>query len=318
MALSKDEKKQDKAKLELPKKEVGTTTQITPPIVPQQRQLTQHELAINKFQTQLASYEKLILPPLLKKHGIEPDQFVKIVISEIKRNNKLLEAFMVNPASMYASILAGAEIGLMPSEMTGEFFLIPRNLKQADGSYKQTVTGMLGYKGLVNILLRSGDVKKIHTEVVYKGDIFDVTYGLEPDIKHIPNFNTERTADNITHAYAVAKIKNEEFQFAVMTRKEIQAIVDLPQYKNRLYFNDKEGSNRWMEKKAVLIQLAKMLPKDYYSTRALSFDNNIEGGGYLTLDDSNQIKIISPTSVNRNNKGGWYGTKNMDLEPPQE
>lgn len=317
MTHKNDETKGDKIQLEHPKMEATIAPANTPQVLPK-RELTPHELAINKFQTQLATYEKQILPPLLKKHGIEPDQFVKIVISEIKRNSKLLEAFMVNPASMYASILAGAEIGLMPSEMTGEFFLIPRNLKQADGTYKQTVTGMLGYKGLVNILLRSGDVKKIHTEVVYKGDTFDVTYGLEPNINHIPNFNVERTANNITHAYAVAKIKNEEFQFAVMTRKEIQAIVDLPQYKNRLYFNDKEGSNRWMERKAVLIQLAKMLPKDYYSTRALSFDNNIEGGGYLTLDDSNQIKIISPSSANRNNKGGWYGTKNLDLEPTVE
>jgi hypothetical protein len=51
---------------------------------------------------------------------------------------------------MFASILAGAEIGLIPSDMLGEFYLIPRKI---DG--KPSVTPLIGYKGLVNILLRS-------------------------------------------------------------------------------------------------------------------------------------------------------------------
>jgi recombination protein RecT len=252
---------------------------------------------ITTLTTQLSSYEKKVLPDLLEKHGISPAQFVQVVLSEVKKNEKLMQAFKENPASVFASVLAGAEIGLMPSDLIGEFYLIPRSMKGADGKYRMTATPMVGYKGLVSILLRSGDISKIHTEIVYEGDDFDVSYGLEQNIVHKPNFNVERTAAKITHAYAVAKFRNGEYQFAVMSRKEIEAIRDMSKNSNGLYFNDRQNPARWMEKKCVLIQLSKMLPKDYYSKKAISLDQSVEGGSVLTLDENNQIKIVEGTPI---------------------
>jgi recombination protein RecT len=268
------------------------------------------QLAIQKFSTQISSYENKVLPSLLESHNISPAKFTQIVISEIKRNEKLLQAFIDNPASMFASILAGAEIGLIPSDMLGEFYLIPRNLKQSDGKYKQTVCCQLGYKGLLNILLRSGDITRIHTEVVYEGDEFTPIYGLEPNIIHKPNFDVPRSADKIRYAYAVAKMKNGEYQFAVMTRSEIETINKLSKYPNDLYFNDKMGINRWMERKCVLVQLSKMLPKDYYSKKAISIDSMMEGGAMLTLDENNQVKVVEGTPIKPSRYRNIYGTLN--------
>lgn len=266
--------------------------------------------AVQTFKSQISLYEKQVLPDLLEKHGISPSQFVQIVLSEIKKNEKLLQAFMENPASMFASILAGAEVGLIPSDMLGEFYIIPRNLKQADGKYKMTATPMIGYKGIHNILLRSGEVTRIHTEVVYEGDEFIPVYGLEPNIIHKPNFEVPRTADKIKYAYAVAKMKNGEYQFAVVTRSEIETINKLSKFPNDLYFNDKMGINRWMEKKCALIQLSKMLPKDYYSKKAISMDNMVEGGAILTLDENNQVKIVEGTPIKPTRYRNIYGTLN--------
>jgi recombination protein RecT len=247
--------------------------------------------AIETFKVHLNRYEKEILPDLLKAHNISPSQFAQVVLTEVKKNEKLLKAFIENPSSMFASIITGAEIGLMPSEVVGDFFLIPRNLKVGD-KYKLTVTPLIGYKGLVNILLRSGDITKIHSEVVYDGDIFEPTYGLEPNIIHKPNFDVPRTAESIKYAYAVAKSKNGEYQFSVITRKEIEGIQGMSKVKNDLYFNDKMGVNRWMERKAALIQLSKLLPKDFYSKKAIGVDNMVEGGAILTLDENNNVKMI--------------------------
>jgi hypothetical protein len=91
-----------------------------------------------------------------------------------------------------------------------------------------------------------------------------------------------------------------------MTRKEIEVIRDMPKYKNDLYFNDDKGNNRWMERKAALIQLSKMLPKDYYAKKAISMDSQLEGGALLTMDEDNKVKIISPNPVRQKNK--VYGT----------
>jgi len=274
--------------------------------------------AVMNFENHIMNYEKKVLPSLLEKHGISPTQFVQVVLSEIKKNEKLLKAFMENPSSMFASILAGAEIGLIPSDMIGEFYLIPRNLKQSDGKYRMTVTPMIGYKGLHSILLRSGDVAKIHTEVVYEGDEFTPIYGLEPNIIHKPNFDVPRTADKIKYAYAVAKMKNGEYQFSVMTRAEIQAVQNLAKDPNQLYFNDKMGINRWMERKCVLIQLAKMLPKDYYSKKAISMDNMVDGGAVLTLDENNQVKIVEGAPVKPTRFRNIYGTLLADQKTEEE
>lgn len=270
----------------------------------------------NTFTTQISAYEQKVLPSLLEKHGISPAQFVQIVLSEVKKNEKLLKAFQENPASMFASILAGAEIGLIPSDMIGEFYLIPRNFKQSDGKYKLTVTPQIGYKGLTNILLRSGEITRIHAEVVYQGDIFEPSYGLEPNIIHKPNFDVPRTAENITHAYAVAKMKTGEYQFMVMTRKEIEAVRDMAKERNTLYFNDAKSPNRWMEKKAALIQLAKLLPKDYYSKKAIGMDGMVEAGGYLTLGENNEVRVIEGAVVKPTRYRNIYGTLNAAAPTP--
>jgi recombination protein RecT len=283
------------------------------PSVEVAKKLTPQQQAIQTFKSQLSSYEKQILPDLLDKHNISPQQFVQIVLSEIKKSEKLLQAFIENPSSMFASILAGAEIGLIPSDMIGEFYLIPRNVKGSDGKYKETVTPLVGYKGLVNILLRSGDITRIHTEVVYEGDVFEPVYGLEPNIIHKPNFEVPRTANKIRYAYAVAKTKSGEYQFAVLTRAEIEGIKNLAKYENDLYFNDKMGINRWMEKKAALIQLSKMLPKDYYSKKAINMDSMVSGGAMLTLDEDNKIKIVEGTPVKPTRYRNIYGTLGNDV-----
>lgn len=283
------------------------TLNLTPSVTPPARVYTPREQAVIKFNKEMQIYQEQVLPKLLEQHGIQPAHFAQVVISELKRNEKLLEAFMANPASMYASLLAGAEIGLIPSDMIGEFYLIPRNMKQPNGQYLPTITPLIGYKGLVNILLRSGDITKVHTEVVYEGDTFEVKYGLEPSINHVPNFDAQRTADKIKYAYAVAKMKSGEYQFSVLTRQEIETIKSLSKYNNDLYFNDRMGINRWMEKKAVLIQLSKLLQKDYYSKKAISYDNMLEGGAYLTLDENNQIKMVEGAAVKPKRFRDIYG-----------
>lgn len=281
------------------------------PEVQIQKSISPNQQAIQTFVNQIGLYEKKVLPMLLEKHGIHPSQFVQIVISELKKNEKLLQAFIQNPSSMYASILTGAEIGLMPSELIGEFYLIPRNMKQVDGSYKMSVTPLIGYKGLVSILLRSGDITKVHAEIVYDGDEFAPIYGLEPNIIHKPNFDVSRSADKIKFAYAVAKMRNGEYQFSVMTRAEIESVRNLSKFPNDLYFNDKMGINRWMEKKCALVQLSKMLPKDYYSKKAISMDSMLDGGAMLTLDENNQVKIIDNVINKPNSKfRNIYGTLN--------
>ncbi len=96
---------------------------------------------IQKFMGYMEQYQKKVLPSLLQSSqaSISPEKFVNIVVNQVKKDSKLLDAFMSNPSSMFASILFGAEIGLVPSDEIGEFFLISRNMKQNDGTYNKTL-----------------------------------------------------------------------------------------------------------------------------------------------------------------------------------
>jgi len=292
------ELKQEEDKKEEPQQEV-------------QKQVQKPQTPIQKFQSYIETYKETVLPNLLKKHNIEPAQFVQIVISELKKNEKLVQAFSENPSSMFASILAGAEIGLIPSDMLGEFYLIPRRIDS-----RLTVTPLIGYKGLVNILLRSGEITKIHTECVFEGDEFEPIYGLEPNIIHKPNFNVERNANTLKFVYAVAKLKNGEYQFTVLSKSDILKIKALSRYDNDLYFNDKKDPNLWMVRKTTLIQVSKMLPKDFYGKKAVEMDNQLEGGAFLSLDEDNNIKIIDSKKIS-STKSNIINTINSLPEIPE-
>ena len=133
---------------------------------------------VGSFTATIEKYEKKNLTELLEGSSMTPAQFKQIVINELKRSPKLQEAFVKNPASLFASILHCAEMGLNPSQMVGEFYFIP---------YRDSITPILGYKGLITLLMRSSKVKKIWSEVVYEDDDFEYELGLEPKLLHTPN-----------------------------------------------------------------------------------------------------------------------------------
>lgn len=306
------EKKEQK--LEKKQSELQLTTQVVENVVatPTNEVAKKPLTAIQRFQSNLDAYEQTILPSLLKKHNIDAAQFKFIVLSEIKKNEKLLQAFVESPSSMFASILAGAEIGLIPSDMLGEFFLIPRKIKD-----KLVVTPQIGYKGIVAVLLRSGDISKIHTECVFEGDEFEAIYGLEQNIIHKPNFNAVRNSKTIKFVYAVAKLKNGEYQFTVLTKGDIIKIQQMSPYNNELYFNDATDPNNWMVRKTTLIQLAKMLPKDFYGKKAVEMDNKLEGGAMLILDENNEVKIVDGTKIVTSKYASVKNTLNLLPEIPE-
>lgn len=290
MATRTRKKTQPQATLELaqPEQKPAETQEPQPKQeVAQAKPLT----TIQRFQKYMDNYREQVLPDLLQSHNIPVAKFIQVVMTEIKKNEKLQQAFIENPASMFASILAGAEIGLMPSNQQ-EFFLIPRKI---DG--RLTVTPQIGYRGLVSIILRSGEVDHIDTYVVFEGEKFKVTYGLKPNIEHEGNYDLPRNSETLRFVYAVATLKSGRQQFFVMSKGEIVKVQQLSKYNNELYFNDRKDPNFWMARKTVLIQLAKLLPKDYYGKQAVDLEQRIEGGAYLSLDENNQIKIVDGKTI---------------------
>ena len=247
---------------------------------------------LTNFNESIEKYEKKNLTDLLSGTNISPQKFKQMLVNELERSPNLQNAFLKNPASFFASALYCAELNLSPSSLVGEFYFTVAN---------ESVKPILGYKGLVALLLRSNKVKKIWAEVVYTEDDFEYELGLEPKMVHIPNFNSVKTCDNIKCIYACAKIE-DEVVFKVMTLEEIKTIVDMLETPSEYYFNDKKDPEKWSLKKVVLKQMSKLMPKeDDRLLKAVSFDDNVEGGGYLVLDDNDSVRVVQGTIIGRQN-----------------
>ena len=245
---------------------------------------------ISTFNSAIEKYEQKSLTDLLARTNISAQKFKQMLINELERNNRLQEAFLKNPNSFFASALYCAELNLSPSSLVGEFFFTVHGEK---------IKPILGYKGLVALLLRSDKVKKIWAEVVYNEDDFEYELGLEPKMVHIPNFNSIKTCDNIKCIYACAKIE-DDVVFKVMTLEEIKTVVDMLETPSEYYFNDKKDPEKWLLKKVVLKQMSKLMPKeDDRLLKAVSFDDNVEGGGYLMLDENDTVRVVQGTIIGK-------------------
>lgn len=234
----------------------------------------------------IESYEKRVFADLLVSHGISPSVFKHSVLTEIKRSPKLLQAYQQNPNSLFASIIFCAQLGLIPSDTLGEFYLIPYDIK----NHGMTIKPIIGYQGLVSILLRSKVITNIWAESVHESDDFEYSLGLSPNLHHVP-LDPIRNASTLTHVYVVAQLSNGTKQFKVMSRGELLQMISTFKVKNDLYFSNTD-SQFWMLKKLALKQLAKVLPKDYLSSMATKFDDNIEGGATLTLNDNDEPIVV--------------------------
>ena len=247
---------------------------------------------ITSFEGQMFLFTEKILNDLLVSNQISPAQFKQVVTSEIKNNPKLLTAFMKNPKSLFASIIYCAELGLSPNSNLGEFFFM------TDGEY---VKPLLGYKGIIALLNRTGYIKSIWAESVHEGDDFDYELGLEPKLIHKPK-DVIRNAFTLEYIYIVVKTLNDEKLFKVMSKSELTNTIAIMPVSSDMYFNDSKDPNFWMLKKIVLKQLAKLLPKDKAGSMGLSIDDKIEGGNILTLDDNESIVVEPIQKVNKFNK----------------
>lgn len=205
-----------------------------------------------------------------------------------KTEPKFIQAIEQAPDTFLSAMMACVHLDLMPNTPEQHAFIIPFNNRQKN---RMEVQFQVGYKGLKELALRSGEVLTLNAELVFKGDTFDVELGTERKLIHKPNFDVDRTDYKlVTHAYATAKLHNGEHTFIVMTRKELDKIQQTAQAKST-----DAPWNKWPEAQAmktVIKKFTKLLPsssKDNRLALAAELDSRAEGNN-LMVDENGQIK----------------------------
>ena len=147
----------------------------------------------------------------LPKH-MTADRLARIATTEMRRVPALANC---SPESFLGAIMQCAQLGIEPSNSLGHAYLIPfGNGKDKQG--RANVQLIIGYRGMIDLARRSGQIQSIAARSVYENDDFSYQYGLHEDLRHIPCEEGESGA--LTHVYAVARLKDGGIQFEVIRR----------------------------------------------------------------------------------------------------
>lgn len=207
---------------------------------------------------ELMQSQKDAFDEVLQK-SITKERFVRIALSAFRNTPKLMECSKV---SLVNALMNSAALGLEPNTPLGLSYLIPRNSR--DG---MQVRFEIGYKGLLDLARRSGQIVTIHADVVRAEDFYEAWHGSQAHLKHVPFRAGDRGA--VVTYYAYAKLKDGGFQFVEMPPLDIEAIRQRSQAKDSgPWVTDYEA----MAKKTVLKQLCKLLPQSVHISHALQAD----------------------------------------------
>ena len=215
-------------------------------------------------------------PEIVKKiHAAAPkhltgERLAQVAMTEINRNPALSKA---SPISFVGAIMQCGALGLEPSGSLGHAYLIPfGNGKDSQG--RPNIQLIIGYRGMLDLAKRSGQISSISARAVYENDDFNYSYGLEETVHHIPA-SGER--GNLTHVYAVARMKDGGVQFEVMSVFDVNKIRDKSP-------SAKGSTSPWttyyeeMAKKTVIRRLFKYLPISIEMQKAVTIDEQGDAG----------------------------------------
>lgn len=180
---------------------------------------------------------------------ITPERFTRIVLSALSVNPKLGTC---TPASFLGAMMTSAQLGLEVNTPLGQAYVLPYNNKGVMEAQFQ-----LGYKGLIDLAYRSGEVEVIQAHVVYEHDEFKCEYGLEPKLTHIP---ADSDRGEPVKVYAVFKTKSGGYGFEVMSMDDVRnhAAKYSKAYNNT--FSPWKTNFEEMAKKTVLKRVLKYAP----------------------------------------------------------
>lgn len=185
--------------------------------------------------------------------------------------------------SLVGAIGQCAQMGLEPNTVLGHAYLVPFNTKRKmpDGSERwvNSVQVIIGYKGLIDLARRSGQIVSIAAHEVCELDRFELVYGLDEKLNHTPAMG-ERGP--VVGFYAVAKLKDGGHSFEFMSVHQVREIMGATQSKGN-YGPWKEHFIE-MGRKTVIRRLAKYLPLSIEFQTAVALDNQAEGGKDQKLD----------------------------------
>lgn len=197
---------------------------------------------------------------------ITPERFTRIVLSALSANPQLAST---TPQSFLGAMMTAAQLGVEPNTPLGQAYLIPyRNHGTLECQFQ------LGYKGLIDLAYRSGEVSMIQAQIVYENDDFSYSFGLEPALKHTP---AKKDRGEPVAVYAVFRTKDGGCGFDVMSIDDVRAHArKYSQAYNKGSTSPWQTNFEEMAKKTILKRVLKYAPLKSDFVRGVAQDETVK------------------------------------------
>lgn len=149
--------------------------------------------------------------------GKDGQRFISAIVSAVNTNPMLQEC---TNQSILSGALLGESLKLSPSPQLGHYYLVPFNDKEKG----KVATFQLGYKGYIQLAIRSGQYKKLNVMAIKEGELeyFDP---LNEDIKinlMIDSWDEREEAETIGY-YAFFELTNGFRKAIYWSKKQMEA-----------------------------------------------------------------------------------------------
>lgn len=190
---------------------------------------------------------------------ITPERFTRMVFTALSSTPKLQQC---TPQSFLGAMMQAAQLGLEPNTPVGQAYLIP---------YGNVCQFQLGYKGLLDLAYRSGEIKDIQAHEVHENDEFEYELGLDPKLKHIPAMSNRGP---VTMYYAVWHTKTGGYGFEVMSKEDV---LEFAKRKSKSFKNGPWQTDfDEMAKKTVLKKALKYAPIATEFVKSIATDETVK------------------------------------------
>lgn len=202
---------------------------------------------------------KAAISAALPKH-LNPDRMLQVAQTAITQNPQLLEC---DTGTLFGALIRCTQLGLEPNNALGQLYLIPFNNRKAN---RKDVQVIVGYKGMIDLARRSGNIESLQAMAVREGDEFSYEYGIGEHLRHVPG----EARGEITHFYAYAKLVGGGFQFEVLPKSHMDTLMRSTQ--SRGEYGPWKDHYEQMGRKTMVRRLFNYLPVSIEMAKAQALD----------------------------------------------
>lgn len=250
--------------------------------------------------------------------GKNGPRFISSIVSAVNANSQLQQC---TNQSILSGALLGESLNLSPSPQLGQYYLVPFN----DREKGKVAQFQLGYKGYIQLAIRSGQYKKLNVLAIKEGELirFD-PLNEEIEVKLIEDEEAREQAETIGY-YAMFEYTNGFKKAIYWSKKKMEAHA----MKYSMGYRAKKGYTFWekdfdgMAYKTMLRQLiSKWGIMSIDMQTAIDADMaviNADGTkNYVDNEDENIIEQPAQTQPTDDIPGQMNITDYLEMAPTQD